>query len=177
MQRRRRWPLVRSSALRARPGGVRQVFLILVTAGVVLEAVARPVRRAGACSGRRERGWRKEVRKSWRRLWLEKRKRSGRREAVVFFEGEHGGMMDEACSGSLAHRRVGDRACLTCRCACGGGVVVWWEEERAGGEDGGRRRAGGRQKCGHSRAQLRTREHFIICGPCRGAAASEFQGA
>ena len=83
----------------------------------------------------------------------------------------------EACSGSLAHRRVGDRACLTCRCACGGGVVVWWEEERAGGEDGGRRRAGGQQKCGHSRAQLRTREHFIICGPCRGAAASEFQGA
>ena len=98
-------------------------------------------------------------------------------EAVVFFEGEHGGMMDGACSGSLAHRRVGDRACLTCRCACGGGVVVWWEEERAGGEDGGRRRAGGQQKCGHSRAQLRTREHFIICGPCRGAAASEFQGA
>ena len=76
------------------------------------------------------------MRKSWRRLWLEKRKRSGRREAVVFFEGEHGGMMDEACSGSLAHRRVGDRACLTCRCACGGGVVVWWERGEAGSRVG-----------------------------------------
>ena len=97
-------------------------------------------------------------------------------ENVVFFE-ENMVEDGEACSGSLAHRRVGDRACLTCRCARGGGVVVWWEEERAGGEDGGRRRAGGQQKCGHSRAQLRTREHFIICGLCRGAAASEFQGA
>ena len=35
----------------------------MVTAGVVLEAVARPVRRAGACSGRRERVGGKEVRK------------------------------------------------------------------------------------------------------------------
>ena len=139
----------------------------------VLEAVARPGREAGTCSGRRERGWRKEVRK--RRLWLEKRKRSGR--GCRLFRGRTWWNDDEACSGSLAHRRVGDRACLTCRCACGGGVVVWWEEERAGGEDGGRRRAGGQQKCGHSRAQLRTREHFIICGLCRGAAASEFQGA
>jgi len=35
----------------------------LVTAGVVLEAVARPWREAGACSGRRERVGGKEVRK------------------------------------------------------------------------------------------------------------------
>jgi hypothetical protein len=42
----------------------------------------------------------------------------------------------EACSGSLAHRRVGDRACLTCRCACGGGVVVWWERGEAGSRVG-----------------------------------------
>ena len=50
--------------------------MILVTAGVVLEAVARPVRRAGACSGRRERGrrevGRKEVRKvEEMRVWSE----------------------------------------------------------------------------------------------------------
>ena len=50
--------------------------MILVTAGVVLEAVARPVRRAGACSGRRERGrrevGRKEVRKvEEMRVWRE----------------------------------------------------------------------------------------------------------
>jgi hypothetical protein len=57
-------------------------------------------------------------------------------DAVVFSEGEHGGMMDGACSGSLAHRRVGDRACLTCRCACGGGVVVWWERGGAGSRVG-----------------------------------------
>ena len=57
-------------------------------------------------------------------------------DAVVFSEGEHGGMMDGACSGSLAHRRVGDRACLTCRCACGGGVVVWWERGEAGSRVG-----------------------------------------
>ena len=37
--------------------------MILVTAGVVLEAVARPGREAGACSGRRERVGGKEVRK------------------------------------------------------------------------------------------------------------------
>jgi hypothetical protein len=57
----------------------------------VLEAVARPGREAGTCSGKRERGWRKEVRKSWRRLWLEKRKRSG--GGCRLFEEEHGGMM------------------------------------------------------------------------------------
>jgi hypothetical protein len=45
--------------------------------------------RAGACSGRRERGWRKEVRK--RRLWLEKRKRSGGGSRL--FEEEQGGVM------------------------------------------------------------------------------------
>jgi len=51
-----RWPSVRSSAFRARPGGVRQIFLILFTSGVVvvLEAVARPGREAGTCSGKRE---------------------------------------------------------------------------------------------------------------------------
>ena len=35
----------------------------MVTAGVVLEAVARPGREAGTCSGRRERVGGKEVRK------------------------------------------------------------------------------------------------------------------
>jgi hypothetical protein len=98
----------------------------------VLEAVARPGREAGTCSGRRERGWRKEVRK--RRLWLEKRKRSGR--GCRLFRGRTWWNDDEACSGSLAHRRVGDRACLTCRCACGGGVVVWWERGEAGSRVG-----------------------------------------
>ena len=50
--------------------------MILVTAGVVLEAVARPGREAGTSSGRRGRGWRevgrKEVRKvEEMRVWRE----------------------------------------------------------------------------------------------------------
>jgi len=45
---------------------------------------------------------------------------------------------DGACSGRPAHRRVGDRACSTGRCECGGGVVVWWERD----EHGSRVRAG-----------------------------------
>ena len=53
---RHRWPLVRSSAPRARPlGGVRQVSLTLFTAGVVLEALHALGGRAGTCSGN-ERG-------------------------------------------------------------------------------------------------------------------------
>ena len=56
-------------------------------------------------------------------------------ENVVFFE-ENMVEDGEACSGSLAHRRVGDRACLTCRCARGGGVVVWWERGEAGSRVG-----------------------------------------
>jgi hypothetical protein len=51
-----RWPLVRSSAFRARPGGVRQIYLILVTAGVVLEAVARPVRESRRVLGQTREG-------------------------------------------------------------------------------------------------------------------------
>ena len=51
--------------------------MILVTAGIVLEAVARPVRRAGASSGRRERGWREVGRKEVRKV--EEMRGGGRR--------------------------------------------------------------------------------------------------
>ena len=75
--------------------------MILVTAGIVLEAVARPVRRAGACSGRRERGrrevGRKEVRKvEEMRVWSEgeevrRRWREGCGEGFDWWMGGEGG--------------------------------------------------------------------------------------
>jgi len=49
----------------------------LVTAGVVLEAVARPGREAGTSSGRRGRGWREVGRKEVRKV--EEMRGGGRR--------------------------------------------------------------------------------------------------